>query len=88
MCVVWSVTGVTYRNIVCVCVCVCVRVCVCVCACVCVCVCACVRVRICMCVCVQVLAEELTNRCDHKDEVVSKANSILHQVSLCRRGHV
>ena len=88
MCVIWSVTGVTYRNLVCVRVCACVRVCVCVCVCSYVHVCACVCVCICMCVCVQVLAEELTSRCDHKDEVVSKANSILHQVSLCIRGHV
>ena len=59
-----------------------------VCACVRACPCVCVCVHICMFVYVQVLAEELTNRCDHKDEVVAKANSILHQVSLCRRGHV
>ena len=72
----------------CVCVCACACMHVCVCVCVCVCVHACVCVHICMCVYVQVLAEELTNRCDHKDEVVAKANSILHQVSLCRRGHV
>ena len=63
---------------------------------VCLCLCVCVRVRVCVCVCVhicmfvyvQVLAEELTNQSDHKDEVVAKANLILHQVSLCRRGHV
>ena len=80
----------TYVHVCCMhtCVCVCVSVSVCVRACVRVCPCVCVCVHICMCVYVQVLAEELTNRCDHKDEVVAKANSILHQVSLCRRGHV